>query len=258
MKKNLVFTGTAILAAFLCTTLLGWSFWLVLIATGLGAITLALCESEQYKKYTKWPTRILIGYGLLLLGGYLFSGTLPLSRGVLSRVIIRRDAQVALQANDGLGKVSTAIATRLAIEGELLATNVYKLLATNGPPEDITNALKEFRIRWATIKAGLDPVPPPPPPKPAKASSVGPTLPGKTLEVNLTNGQVYAVDDLRQGQHWRYTAFNGAFSHRIDKGDDSACWKMVDNNLPWNADCAGQLQVKAGNVPVKMTVNIAP
>jgi hypothetical protein len=116
--------------------------------------------------------------------------------------------------------------------------------------------VESWKFDWTDGK-----VAPTPAPSPAKATTptVGPTLPGITLEIGLTNGQVLTVkDDLRQGQSWRYLSFVGAFSHRIDKGDGQACWKLVQNNLPWNADYAGQLQVKAGDTPVKLTVNIAP
>jgi hypothetical protein len=79
---------------------------------------------------------------------------------------------------------------------------------------------------------------------------------GKTLVIDLAPGQVYDVDNLVAGQRWRYVTFTGAFEHRIDRGDDAACWKLIDNNLPWSADYAGKLQLKGGNVAVKVTVNI--
>lgn len=79
---------------------------------------------------------------------------------------------------------------------------------------------------------------------------------GKILTVELKPRQVYAIDSVVAGQGWKYISFNGSFSHRVDKGDDKACWKVIDNNLPWSADCAGELQVKAGNTPVTLSVNI--
>ncbi len=81
-------------------------------------------------------------------------------------------------------------------------------------------------------------------------------VPGKTLAITLQPNEVYMVDEMKEGQSWKYLSFNGAFSHRIDKGDDKACWKVVDNNLPWSAGWNGKLQVKAGNTPVQLTVNI--
>lgn len=89
---------------------------------------------------------------------------------------------------------------------------------------------------------------------PVSTTSVTTVSAGKSLVVDLQPDQIYDIDDLRAGQNWRYLSFNGAFSHRIDKGDGKACWKLVDNNLPWSADYAGKLQVKAGNTPVKLTV----
>jgi curved DNA-binding protein CbpA len=99
-------------------------------------------------------------------------------------------------------------------------------------------------------------------PSPAPAATPSSAVPtsvsfgGKTLEVKLEPNQVYDVDDVRAGQSWRYLSFNGAFSHRVDKGDGQACWKLVENNLPWSADWTGKLQVKAGDSAVKFTVNI--
>ncbi|MFH0956061.1 MAG: hypothetical protein V1801_02515 [Candidatus Falkowbacteria bacterium] len=91
--------------------------------------------------------------------------------------------------------------------------------------------------------------------KASAQSTISPAS-GKILNVELKPDEVYNVDDLATGQKWRYLSFNGAFSHRIDKGDGKACWKVVDNNLPWSADYTGKLQVKAGNTPVKLTVNV--
>lgn len=98
----------------------------------------------------------------------------------------------------------------------------------------------------------------------AKAESKLPTAPtlatspfgGQIFNIELKPDQVYDVDNIKAGQNFRYLSFNGAFSHRINKSDGQACWKLVDNNLPWSADYTGKLQVKAGNTPVKLTVNV--
>lgn len=97
---------------------------------------------------------------------------------------------------------------------------------------------------------------PPPAATPSSAVPRSVSFGGKTLEVKLEPNQVYDVDDLRAGQSWQYLSFNGAFSHRVDKGDGQACWRLVENSLPWFADWTGKLQVKAGGSAVKLTVNI--
>jgi hypothetical protein len=81
-------------------------------------------------------------------------------------------------------------------------------------------------------------------------------VPGKILNKTLQPNEVYTIDELKEGQNWRYLSFNGAFSHRVDKGDGKACWKVVDNNLPWSAGWNGKLEVKGGNTPSQLTVNI--
>jgi len=91
---------------------------------------------------------------------------------------------------------------------------------------------------------------------PVSTTSVTTVSTGKSLAIDLQPNQIYDVDDLTSGQKWRYLSFNGSFSHRISKNDGQACWKLVDNNLPWSADYAGKLQIKAGNTPVKLAINI--
>ncbi|MDP3998187.1 MAG: hypothetical protein Q8P89_01030 [bacterium] len=91
---------------------------------------------------------------------------------------------------------------------------------------------------------------------PVSTASVNAVSAGKSLAIDLQPNQIYDIDNLTTGQNWRYLSFNGTFSHRIDKGDGKACWKVVDNNLPWSADYTGKLQVKAGNTPVKLAVNV--
>lgn len=90
----------------------------------------------------------------------------------------------------------------------------------------------------------------------AKAHTAEYNLPGKVLNINLQSEEIYTIDQVVEGQEWRYLSFNGSFSHRVDKGDGKACWKLVDNNQPWHAGVNGQLQVKAGNTPVTLTVNV--
>ena len=81
-------------------------------------------------------------------------------------------------------------------------------------------------------------------------------MPGKNLTKTLQPDKEYVIDKLAQGDQWRFTSFNGTFYFRVNKGDNKACWKEVMNNLPWIADWAGNLEVKAGNRPVTLTVNI--
>jgi hypothetical protein len=82
------------------------------------------------------------------------------------------------------------------------------------------------------------------------------TITGKVLNIELKPGEVYDVDNIRGEQQWRFLAFNGAFDHRVDKGDGRACWKQVTNTKPWKADWNGKLQLRAGNTPVTITVNV--
>lgn len=80
---------------------------------------------------------------------------------------------------------------------------------------------------------------------------------GKRLTITLEPNEIYTIDEVSAGENWRYASFNGSFSHRVDVGDGKACWKEVNNNLPWNADVSGALQVKAGNTPVTLTIDLA-
>lgn len=95
----------------------------------------------------------------------------------------------------------------------------------------------------------------PPPAPAANITSAASPIGGQTFSIELKPDQVYDVDNIKAGQQFRYLSFNGAFSHRVDKGDGQACWRLIDNNLPFSADYAGKLQIKAGNIPVKLTVN---
>lgn len=88
--------------------------------------------------------------------------------------------------------------------------------------------------------------------KSAQTSSFG----GKKLNLSLKPGEVYTVDNLKTHQEWSYTSFTGEFSHRVDEGSGRACWKQVENTLPWSADTSGKLEVKAGNRPVTLEVVI--
>ncbi|OGF30150.1 hypothetical protein A3H09_02010 [Candidatus Falkowbacteria bacterium RIFCSPLOWO2_12_FULL_45_13] len=252
------YTGVAALVAVLVMSFTGLSFWAILVLAEVGYLTVTFRQSHP--RLAKWLVVGLLCYGAFVLGAYWFSGIFPLTKGVFSRATIQRDARAALLASDGLGPAQAVVVNNLTKAGDKLAEEINNLMATNGSPRDITNALGQFRVRWSTIRSSLEPAIPPPTLKPAKATStvVKPMFPGVTLEINLTNGQVLTIhDDIRQGQSWRYLSFNGAFSHRIDKGDgDLANWKLADNNLPWTADYAGKLQVKAGNTAVKLTVNI--
>jgi hypothetical protein len=79
----------------------------------------------------------------------------------------------------------------------------------------------------------------------------------KNLHKTLLPGDdPYPVDTLKKGQFWHFPAFNGTFYFRVDKGDDKACWKKVTNNDPWTADWDGELQIKAGNTPVDVSISI--
>ncbi|MEK7203119.1 MAG: hypothetical protein AAB653_02275 [Patescibacteria group bacterium] len=80
---------------------------------------------------------------------------------------------------------------------------------------------------------------------------------GKVLMIELKPNEIYIVESVYEGQNWKYLSFNGIFYHRVNKkGDGRACWKQVNNNLPWEADCAGKLELKAGNMPVTLIINI--
>lgn len=91
---------------------------------------------------------------------------------------------------------------------------------------------------------------------PTAATPAAYNVPGKTLAITLQPNEIYKVDELKEGQSWRYLSFSGAFSHRVDKGDGKTCWKVVENNLPWSAGWNGKLEVKGGNTPSQLTVNI--
>ncbi|MFH1233294.1 MAG: hypothetical protein V1649_01425 [Patescibacteria group bacterium] len=79
---------------------------------------------------------------------------------------------------------------------------------------------------------------------------------GKVLTISLSPNEIYTIDNVYEGQSWQYLSFNGPFYGRVDRGDGRASWEMVKNNSTWRADCAGQLQAKAGNTPVVLTLKI--
>lgn len=87
-------------------------------------------------------------------------------------------------------------------------------------------------------------------------------LPGKTIKVQLNPGEIYDVAEVKAGQKWRYLAFSDLFGHRVQptgrRWSDRAGWDQVSNNLPWNADASGQLQIQAKDKKVEVIINLEP
>ena len=79
---------------------------------------------------------------------------------------------------------------------------------------------------------------------------------GKIVDVSLNPGEKKEIGYYINGQRWRYLSFSGQFYHRINKGDDKATWRLIDENITWRGYASGTLEVKAGNKPVELKINI--
>ena len=245
----------AVLAVLSVSYLMEWSFW------KLAFISLASCGifklRSKHPRTAKWSMALIFLVIALNWGWSWFRDNFPFAYSALPYGQNRQDVGLARDIDPGLSKARTVLVLELRKKEDALAEKIPNLMQANKYAEMGTNVQEVIDLRKQIDKLLAQTAPPPPrSPKAVSTASTRPMLPGVTLEISLTNGQVYAVSDLRQGQSWRYLSFDGAFSHRIDKGNNQACWKKVENNLPYWADCAGKLELRAGNTPVKLTVNI--
>lgn len=256
MKKFLWYNIAAVSVALGITYTIGWPFLVtfILLETAYWLYVL----HATYPRLVKW---LSVAATIALVSGWAWSNfkdNFPLSYSTMPYGKNRADSELARLMDPGLSKARAVLIIELQKKEDALADSIPTLMRAGKYGQVKTNAQELIDLRKEIEKLMAQMVPPPTPKLAKATASARSTLPGITLEIALTNEQVYAVSDLHQGQHWRYLSFIGALSHRIDKGDGQASWKLVDNNLPWNADYAGQLQVKAGNTPVKLTVNITP
>lgn len=227
MKKFLIYTVVAALATFLATLAAGLSFWAVFILAEIGCLILVLGQGNppnppSHPRLAKWLGVALTAYVVFLAGGFWFTGIFPVTKGVLSRTILRRDAQAALRANDGLGPVSGVIADNLIKEGDKLAARVSSLI-TNGSPQDVTNALGSFKSRWSTIKSGLEPTLAPKPAPTSSSASAKPKFEAMPTGTHLirvapkeeTNWKVipkdlyWSLSARNDGGDWQLKPFDG-------------------------------------------------
>ncbi|MBM4136273.1 MAG: tetratricopeptide repeat protein [Nitrospira sp.] len=81
-------------------------------------------------------------------------------------------------------------------------------------------------------------------------------LPEKVRLINLKPNEILDIASVKKAQEWRYLFFSNVFSHRVDIGDNSNSWNVVDNNLPWYAQAAGMLQIKASDEAVTIIIYI--
>jgi hypothetical protein len=260
MKNFLKFSFAATLVALALHILLGWPFWTVLIV-------LEICYGIYLldKRSQRLATVAGVILVLSIAGGWAwsqFKAYLPLSNNTLPYGTNFRDAQIARAIDPGLSRAQSALLLELRKKEDALADSIPALMRAGKYDEMKQKTQELIDLRKDIEKLLKQAAPPPPPPPPQTTAPISRStaslfgFSGKVLEIELSPDQVYNVDDLRQGQNWRYLSFSGAFSHRIDHGDDSACWKLVENNLPWSADYDGKLQIKAGNTTVKLTVNV--
>ncbi|MDO8668177.1 MAG: hypothetical protein Q7K35_03700 [bacterium] len=202
----------------------------------------------DHPRLAKW---LGVAVVIVLVGGWAWS-SIKSNFPLIALSFPQIHGQAVELMNPGLSGVKTTLILELRKKEDALATSIPALMQAGKYGQVKTNTQELIDLRKDIEKLLAQTVTPKP------VASARSTLPGITLEVSLTNGEIRTVSDLNQGQGWRYLSFIGAFSHRVDKGDGQASWKLVENNLPWYPDCPGKLQVKAGNTPVKLTVNIFP
>jgi len=98
----------------------------------------------------------------------------------------------------------------------------------------------------------------------AKATSKPPgTMPtttsagGRNFSFPVPAKEIYTIDgiEIRKGQEFTFLTYDAPIEFRV-RNDDGDCWERVDSNLPWRARINGKLQIKAGNMPANVTLNI--
>ena len=68
---------------------------------------------------------------------------------------------------------------------------------------------------------------------------------------------IYTIDgiEIKKGQEFTFLTYDAPIEFRVRNGEGD-CWERVKNNLPWNALQDGILQIRAGNMPANITLNI--
>lgn len=248
--KFVKYAGVTVLVALCLALAINWSFWAVLFllmaAYGINALR------ENHPRLTKW---LGVAVVIVLVSGWAWS-SLKSNFPLIALSFPQVHGQVVKLMNPGLSGVKTTLILELRKKEDKLAADIPALMQAGKYGEVKTNTQELIDLRKDIEKLLAQTIP-----ASSTRATPGSTMPasaGKSLMVELQPDQIYDIDDLREGQGWRYLSFIGDFSNRINKGDNQACWKVVDNNLLRTAGWAGKLQVKAGNTPVKLTVNVLP
>ena len=99
------------------------------------------------------------------------------------------------------------------------------------------------------------------PTKPTPTVNAGPTT------ASVTNGRIfsffipargiYTIDgvEIKKGQEFTFLTYDAPIEFRVRSGEDD-CWERVDSNTPWRSRINGRLQIRAGNMPANVTLNI--
>lgn len=83
------------------------------------------------------------------------------------------------------------------------------------------------------------------------------SLSGQTFGFTVNANQVYTIDKmvLKPGQEFTFLTYDAPIEYRV-RDEEATCWQRVTNNLPWRALVSGPLQIRAGNQPANVTLNI--
>lgn len=262
MKRFVVYISICAGVALAVKFAVGLPFWTILIL-----LSAAYGINEIRKTNATAATLLTIATVAVVFGTWGWQkvwGEIPVTSQSMPVVKLLADLKIAMKLNTGLAEAQTALYEDQARRDRETADNVAKL-AKAGDLDGAIRLMTDEKSRRNKIYAAMDNLSR----RPEKISSTSsaispttksviyaPTTTGKVLNIELKPGEIYVVDDVKKDQRWRYTAFNGAFDHRVDKGDGRDCWKEITNNKPWIADVDGKLELRAGNTPVNITVNV--
>lgn len=259
----ILFVAAPALALLLYATIGGSSVWVIVcLMIGLAVLDIIYGPMKKVRQAIGYTFYIVLGVALIYTtaGNWMikkFNQNFPLMAQTMPRTIFGLDLLGTAKKYQPMVEAKATLLLYQQEQEKELAPVVLKKVK-EGRWDEARDLITRWDKNWEDSKKVIMPSGETTPARFFQATAIQTVynIPGKTLTITLQPEEVYTVDELKEGQNWRYLSFNGAFSHRIDKGDGKACWKVVDNNLPWSAGWNGTLEVKAGNTPATLTVNI--
>jgi hypothetical protein len=259
----LLFVAAPALALLLYATIGGGSVWVIVcLMIGLAVLDIIYGPMKKIRQVIGYTFYIILGVALLYTtaGGWAvkkFNQNFPLMAETMPRTIFGLDLLGTAKKYQPMVEAKAGLLIFHQEYEKKLAPGLLKKL-DEGKIDEVRAIIAGEAESWRKSKEVIMPSDEVNT-KPAvlQQQQPLPQLPGRTFTFSIKPREIYTIDgiNIQKGQTFTFLTYNAPIEYRV-RDEESSCWEKVENNLPWRALVSGKLQIRAGNIPADVTLNI--